>query len=143
MLTSLVSPVSIFPASLIPNRLVGARHSFVPVSNGCLFSSSQQCHFNPVRLRKPRSRSLVVTRAGPPSATTLLFAFLFPLSLLLATIFASIRISDKLDQDFLEEIATSDAFMNAEENEEEIQVPPVPDPAEAVPRTRNRPRREA
>lgn len=51
-----------------------------------------------------RKRKLVVARAGPPSTTTLIFAFVFPLSLLLVTIFTSIRIADKLDQQYLEEV---------------------------------------
>lgn len=51
-----------------------------------------------------RKRKLVVVGAGPPSTTSLLFAFVFPLSLLLVTIFTSIRIADKLDQQYLEEV---------------------------------------
>uniref|UniRef100_A0A7N0ZV92 Uncharacterized protein n=1 Tax=Kalanchoe fedtschenkoi TaxID=63787 RepID=A0A7N0ZV92_KALFE len=51
-----------------------------------------------------RRRVCVVTRAGPPSASTYLFAFLFPLSMLLATILTSIKIDQKLDQDFFEEV---------------------------------------
>lgn len=51
-----------------------------------------------------RKRKLVVARAGPPSTTSLIFAFVFPLSLLLVTIFTSIRIADKLDQQYLEEV---------------------------------------
>ncbi|KAF9688742.1 hypothetical protein SADUNF_Sadunf01G0019700 [Salix dunnii] len=50
-----------------------------------------------------RRRGLtVVTRAGL-SANSYVLAFLLPLSLLAATIFTSIRIADKLDQDYLEE----------------------------------------
>lgn len=52
-----------------------------------------------------RSRgSLVVTRGGPPGTSTYIFAFVFPLSLLAVTIFTAIRISDKLDKDFYEEV---------------------------------------
>lgn len=47
----------------------------------------------------------VVTRAAP-TATTYIFAFVFPLSLLAITIFTSVRIADKLDQKFLEEVRT-------------------------------------
>ncbi|KAI4333036.1 hypothetical protein L6164_017892 [Bauhinia variegata] len=52
--------------------------------------------------RKVRGLS-VVTRAGP-STSSYVFAFALPLSLLAGTIFTSIRIADKLDADFLEEV---------------------------------------
>ncbi|CAN1316524.1 hypothetical protein LINPERPRIM_LOCUS30097 [Linum perenne] len=45
----------------------------------------------------------VVRRAGP-STSSYVFAFALPLSLLIFTIFTSIRISDKLDEDYLEEV---------------------------------------
>ncbi|KAL2491701.1 Uncharacterized protein Adt_27329 [Abeliophyllum distichum] len=49
-------------------------------------------------------RILVVTRAGP-SSTIYIFAFVLPLSLLAVTVFTSMRIADKLDQKFLEEVS--------------------------------------
>ncbi|KAL8125811.1 hypothetical protein AgCh_013193 [Apium graveolens] len=51
---------------------------------------------------KSRRGSWVVTRAVP-GPNTYIFAFVFPLSLLVATIFTTLRISDKLDEDFLQE----------------------------------------
>lgn len=54
--------------------------------------------------RKTRGRGLtVVTRAGP-GTSSYIFAFVLPLSLLAITVFTSIRIADKLDEDFLEEV---------------------------------------
>lgn len=59
-----------------------------------------------------RSRgSLVVTRGGPPGTSTYIFAFVFPLSLLAVTIFTAIRISDKLDKDFYEEVKPPISFL--------------------------------
>lgn len=52
--------------------------------------------------RKARGLT-VVTRAGP-STTQYVFAFVLPLSLLALTVFASVKVSDKLDRDFLEEV---------------------------------------
>ncbi|KAF9596885.1 hypothetical protein IFM89_013933 [Coptis chinensis] len=97
---------------------------------------------------------VVVTRAGPPSNTSLIFAFVFPLTLLLATIFTSIRIADKLDEDYLEELAINQAIMEGEEEEDgdssttlTDEKPAVPTWAQGkpknVPRIRNRPKREA
>lgn len=54
---------------------------------------------------KSRRGSWVVTRAVP-GPNTYIFAFVFPLSLLVATIFTTLRISDKLDEDFLQEVYT-------------------------------------
>ncbi|CAM8910487.1 unnamed protein product [Rhodiola kirilowii] len=60
----------------------------------------------------------VVTRAGPPTANTYIFAFLFPFSMLVATILTSIKIDQKLDQDFLEELAINEARMEVVGEEE-------------------------
>lgn len=54
---------------------------------------------------KSRRRASVVTGAVP-GPNTYIFAFVFPLSLLVATIFTTMRISDKLDEDFLQEVHT-------------------------------------
>lgn len=75
-----------------------------------------------------------------PGPNTYLFAFLFPISLLAATIFTSIRIADKLDDDFLQELAVNLAILEGSEDDEDD------DPSineSARPRTRNRPKREA
>ncbi|KAK6933906.1 hypothetical protein RJ641_036800 [Dillenia turbinata] len=65
--------------------------------------------------RKTRGLS-VITRAGP-SMSSYLFAFLLPLSLLAATVFTSIKIADKLDQQYLEELAINEAIRDAEEED--------------------------
>lgn len=45
----------------------------------------------------------VVTRAGP-STSSYLLAFAIPATLIAATVFTSIKIADKLDEDFLEDV---------------------------------------
>ncbi|XP_039010025.1 uncharacterized protein LOC120138677 [Hibiscus syriacus] len=85
----------------------------------------------------------VVTRAGA-NANSYVFAAVLPLSLLAVTIFTSIKIADKLDKDFLEDLVVNQAVREAEEDDEgdnsisldEIVQEPV------LPRTRNRPKRE-
>lgn len=59
----------------------------------------------PLQLER-RNRILVpVPRAGgPPSTGSLLFAFFLPLSLLVGTILATLRVGKQLDQKFLEEV---------------------------------------
>ncbi|XP_030966405.1 uncharacterized protein LOC115987090 [Quercus lobata] len=80
---------------------------------------------NPLAIRFPgdltrrRPRGLtVVTRAGP-STNSILFAIAIPLSLLTITFFASIKIADKLDRDYFEELAINQAIREAEEYEDE------------------------
>ncbi|KAD3337778.1 hypothetical protein E3N88_33299 [Mikania micrantha] len=93
-----------------------------------------------------RSRgSLVATRAGAPGATTYMFAFLFPISLLAVTIFTSIRISDKLDRDFYQELEVNQSILEAEDEDEEVEedVTPILEEPTSQQRTRNRPKREA
>ena len=48
----------------------------------------------------------MVTRAGP-STSSYVFAFVFPLSLLAVTIFTSLRVDDKLEREFREEVRGS------------------------------------
>lgn len=60
-------------------------------------------YYEKLQLRRNRG-SLVVRRGGAPGASTYIFAFLFPLSLLAVTIFTSIQISDKLDRDYYQEV---------------------------------------
>ncbi|KAI6675946.1 hypothetical protein NL676_036742 [Syzygium grande] len=98
--------------------------------------------------RHPRRRRLgfgggrgvrLVARAGP-SASSYVFAFVFPLSLLVVTVFASIKIADKLDRDFLEELAINQAIKDADEGDDaEVSLEEKP----VLSRTRNRPKREA
>ncbi|GER43592.1 high chlorophyll fluorescence 153 [Striga asiatica] len=91
------------------------------------------------RKASPRGIS-VVTRAGP-SASSYIFAFVFPLSLLAVTIITSARIADKLDQKFFEELAINQAILEGEEeNEDEISVPLEKEAKQT--RSRNRPKRE-
>ncbi|KAL8144465.1 hypothetical protein V2J09_017497 [Rumex salicifolius] len=93
-------------------------------------------------LRRSRRADSVVTRAGPTS-NTLIFAFVFPLSLLAVTIFAAIRIGDRLDKKFLEELAMNQALREMDEEEEDETVLVVPKEEEpALPRARNRPKRQ-
>ncbi|KAL1822593.1 hypothetical protein ACET3Z_009371 [Daucus carota] len=88
-----------------------------------------------------RRGSSVVTRAVP-GPNTYIFAFVFPLSLLVATVFTTIRISDKLDEDFLRELAVNKAILEASEDDDEVDGTSIMKEPER-PRTRNRPKREA
>ncbi|XP_058107190.1 uncharacterized protein LOC131250851 [Magnolia sinica] len=90
-----------------------------------------------------RKKRLVVVRAGPPSNTSLIFAFVFPLSLLIVTIFTSIRIADKLDRDYLEELAINKEIMEEDGEDGDMIIPVEEEQAPALPRSRNRPKREA
>ncbi|KAK6928824.1 hypothetical protein RJ641_005029 [Dillenia turbinata] len=109
-------------------------------------------------LGRRRTRGLsVITRAGP-STSSYLFAFLLPLSLLAATVFTSIKIADKLDQQYLEELAINEAIREAEEEdggedtssdeetEPENELEPEPELKlelePALPQTRNQPKHE-
>ncbi|KAK4786678.1 hypothetical protein SAY86_010511 [Trapa natans] len=110
-----------------------------------------QASFTPPHMRIPpavffsrdqfirRKRGLAVVAGAGPSSSGYLFAFVFPLSLLAVTVFASIRIADKLDQDFLEELTINQAARKGDEGED----PDTPLEEERVAaRTRNRPKRE-
>ncbi|KAK9058068.1 hypothetical protein SSX86_022908 [Deinandra increscens subsp. villosa] len=89
-----------------------------------------------------RSRgSVVVPRGGAPGASTYVFAFVFPLSLLAVTIFTAIIISDKLDRDFYEEQEVNQSMLEAENEDEDV--PPTFEEPSTQQRTRNRPKREA
>ncbi|KAF5198533.1 high chlorophyll fluorescence [Thalictrum thalictroides] len=92
----------------------------------------------------------VVTRAGL-SSTNLIFAFVMPITLVLVTVFTSIKIADKLDEDFMEELAKNEAIMQGEGMDEgtstladeKSAAPTWEQEKSAVPRIRNRPKREA
>lgn len=102
-----------------------------------------------------RRGQVLIPKAGPPNTTTLILAFVFPLSLFAGTVFASIRIADKLDEQFLEDLAVNRAIMEENEEDEEERVEDgdgityrEEEVAAAaatadVPRVRNRPRKEA
>ncbi|XP_031373450.1 uncharacterized protein LOC116188309 isoform X2 [Punica granatum] len=83
--------------------LLPARASFTPRRMHML----PAVRFSGDPFRQKRTRGLTLVAGAGPSSSSYAFAFVFPLSLLAATIFASIRISDKLDRDFLEEITNS------------------------------------
>ncbi|KAG1371165.1 hypothetical protein COCNU_16G002590 [Cocos nucifera] len=110
-----------------------------------------------------RERKLVV-RTGPPTTNSLILAFVLPFSLIAGTIFTSIRIADRLDEKYLEELAMNQAIVEEneaaaedDENETEIAEKAITAAAgvdgdgkillqkeeevAAVPRARNRPRR--
>uniref|UniRef100_A0A7C9DQI3 Uncharacterized protein n=1 Tax=Opuntia streptacantha TaxID=393608 RepID=A0A7C9DQI3_OPUST len=102
-------------------------------------------------LHRRRMRGLsMVTRAGP-STSQFIFAFAFPLTLLAITVVTAWRIGDKLDEKFLEELAMNEALREAEEYNDdddddddkkvgEVGIQRKEEPA--LPRTRNRPKRE-
>ncbi|KAJ4775783.1 FACT complex subunit POB3 [Rhynchospora pubera] len=88
-------------------------------------ASNSGFFFSPVRVTIPSSRPLQLERrhrklvpvpraGGPPSTNTLLFAFFMPLSLVLGTVLASLRISKQLDDQYFDEFEKNLAIM--EEN---------------------------
>ncbi|XP_050231793.1 uncharacterized protein LOC126680673 [Mercurialis annua] len=95
---------------------------------------------------KPRRSLSVITRAAP-STTTYVVAFLIPLSMLIGTIITSLRISDKLDRDYLEELAINQAIRDADEEGDDDDGISLEDEvnqrALQGTKTRNRPKREA
>ncbi|KAL0923109.1 hypothetical protein M5K25_007154 [Dendrobium thyrsiflorum] len=159
-LASLVT-VSTLPSS--PPRLLLPRR---PAGTFCLSTSTFLSSFQTLRApseitrhlhrRHPLPGELAVVRAGPPSASTLILVFVLPLSLLIGTILVSIRIGNKLDEKFLEELAANQAMV--EENEdagaeegqeglearegEEDRVMVKEEIGAAAVRVRNRPKRE-
>ncbi|XP_015971728.1 uncharacterized protein LOC107495148 [Arachis duranensis] len=107
--------------------------------------------------RKHRPSTVAPARAGP-SSSSIAFAIGLPLSLLAVTVLTSLRIANKLDQQFFEEMAMNEAIMQADEDDDddyededyydddddddddaETSVQQEP----ALPRSRNRPIREA
>ncbi|KAF3437383.1 hypothetical protein FNV43_RR20136 [Rhamnella rubrinervis] len=91
--------------------------------------------------RKTRPRGLTVVTRASPSTSTYIFAFLLPFSLILITVFTSIRIADKLDEDFLEEFSINQAIRESNgEEEDDVDLSIQEEPAR--PRTRDRPKRE-
>ncbi|CAL1411743.1 unnamed protein product [Linum trigynum] len=111
--------------------------------------------------RKKTERGWTVVRRAGPSTSSYIFALALPLSLLVFTVFTSIRIADKLDSDYLEELELNQAIMEAQgieyeaDNEdedvdgadiapgqEELQLPVPAFGGSSRTRTRNRPKRE-
>ncbi|KAK9682480.1 hypothetical protein RND81_10G076800 [Saponaria officinalis] len=87
-------------------------------------------------------RSSTTTRAGPTS-NQLIFAFVFPFSLLVVTAFTAFQIGNRLDQKFLDELAMSEKLREEEEDGDELgQAPASRKEEPALPKSRNRPKRE-
>lgn len=149
--------------SLAPYRLASSLPHGIQLQPFGRFPS-----WGPLRWRRRRRRrgEAVVTNAGPPSSTSLLIAFVLPLSLIAGTVFASIRVADALDEKYLEELAMSKAVTEENEEddegdgavgeivtdgegnivlgeEEEEVAAAAAAAANAVPRVRNRPRRRS
>ncbi|XP_061970702.1 uncharacterized protein LOC133693496 [Populus nigra] len=142
----------------------------IPIPFSPLSTTPSRAFFKPLHLptspairisddpwRRKRRGLTVVTRAGL-SANSYVLAFLLPLSLLAATIFTSIRIADKLDQDYLEELEIIQAIKEADEEDDDsddgedyedtddnivdISLEEELQPVLQRTRTRNRPKRE-
>ncbi|ONI20646.1 hypothetical protein PRUPE_2G027100 [Prunus persica] len=96
LLISNTASLTLSPPAPSSRALLNPPH--VPISPATRFSSRQ-------------ARGLtVVTRAGP-TTNQYVFAFVMPLSLIAVTVFTSMRIADKLDEEFLEEIASVFIFI--------------------------------
>nr|GLL24918.1 uncharacterized protein LOC109148092 [Ipomoea trifida]GMC82312.1 V-set and immunoglobulin domain-containing protein [Ipomoea batatas] len=93
--------------------------------------------FGPRRGRKSRGIS-VVTRAG---SSSYIFAFVFPITMLAITVVASIRVADKLDQQYLEELAIEQSILETEEDDDGNAATSPKEEIE-IPSKRNRPKRE-
>lgn len=112
--TSLTLSISLSP----PNNHHNHRHHILrPTTSSAFkpqrFSVSPSVSF-PLQSRdRDRDRSLsLVTRAGP-STNSYILAFVLPFSLVVITVLTSIRISDKLDQDYLEEVIFQLGFVRS------------------------------
>ncbi|CAI0560306.1 unnamed protein product [Linum tenue] len=90
--------------------------------------------------RKKTERGWTVVRRAGPSTSSYIFALALPLSLLVFTVFTSIRIADKLDSDYLEEEDVDGADIAT--GQEELQLPVPAFGGSSRTRTRNRPKRE-
>ncbi|ESW21011.1 hypothetical protein PHAVU_005G033400 [Phaseolus vulgaris] len=128
-----------------------------PISQPSAFASFRaKPFFNspPLRIhaaaRKRRS-TVAAARAGP-STKSILFAIALPSSLLAVTIFAALRMGDKLDREWREEIAKNEAAKELEgyddsddgSEDDSIETYVQEEPAlQEEPTLRNRPKREA
>ncbi|KDO83243.1 hypothetical protein CISIN_1g032144mg [Citrus sinensis] len=132
-----------------PARALGT--AAVPKGKGSSFGTSHVQFFNRDSSSSRGSNLKVVTRAGA-SSSSYVFAFVLPLSLLALTVFASLKLDDKLERQYLEELIINEAMKDQEEQqydededeeEEDDQVLLEEKFLEpALPRTRNRPKRE-
>ncbi|XP_040992953.1 uncharacterized protein LOC121239719 isoform X1 [Juglans microcarpa x Juglans regia] len=155
-------------ASLLISSSTSLTHSLSSTPSRAFFKPPKVPYLPAIRFHSYPTRrrtrgSTAVTRAGL-STSSYVFAFALPLSLLAITIFASIRVADKLDRDFLQEVreallnwlALNQAIREAneeenddddddddddyEEEEDDIKIFLEKEPA--LQRTRNRPKRE-
>ncbi|KAF5445935.1 hypothetical protein F2P56_031606 [Juglans regia] len=146
-------------ASLLISSSTSLTHSLPSTPSRAFFKPPKVSYLPAIRFHsyptRRRTRGLTaITRAGL-STSSYVFAFALPLSLLAITIFASIRVADKLDRDFLRELALNQAIREAneeenddddddddddEEEEDDIKIFLEKEPA--LQRTRNRPKRE-
>lgn len=124
-----------------------------PKGKGASFGTSHVQFFNRDSSSSRGSNLKVVTRAGA-SSSSYVFASVLPLSLLALTVFASLKLDDKLERQYLEELIINEAmkdqeeqqydeYEEEEEEDDDDQVlleEKLPEPA--LPRTRNRPKRE-
>ncbi|KAK9192220.1 hypothetical protein WN943_020836 [Citrus x changshan-huyou] len=137
-----------------PARALGTAAAAAPKGKGASFGTSHVQFFNRDSSSSRGSNLKVVTRAGA-SSSSYVFAFVLPLSLLALTVFASLKLDDKLERQYLEELIINEAMKDQEEqqydeDEEEEEEEEDDDqvlleeklPEPALPRTRNRPKRE-
>ncbi|TKY49647.1 hypothetical protein E2542_SST27086 [Spatholobus suberectus] len=131
-----------------------------PISHPSAFASLRTPpFFNSPPLRVPaggrkRRGSAVAARAGP-SLNSVLFAIALPSSLLAVTVLAALRMGDKLDREWLEEVARNEASMELDEYDddddhnnddgsgEEDSMETFVQEEPALSHARNRPKREA
>ncbi|RDY07415.1 hypothetical protein CR513_08477, partial [Mucuna pruriens] len=140
-----------------------------PISHSSAFASLRvPPFFNSPTLRIPgsgrtRRGSAVAARAGP-STSSILFAIALPSSLLGVTILAALRIGNKLDREWLEEMAKNEALKEDDEYDDDddndnddddndnkkddimkthVREEPADQEEPALPHARNRPKREA
>ncbi|THU68945.1 hypothetical protein C4D60_Mb08t09180 [Musa balbisiana] len=140
-----------------PHAAAHATNFFPVLSSPPALSSAFRGHHHFRGNGTMRRRRRLVVRAGPPSTNSLILAFVLPLSLLFGTIFTAARVADRLDEKYLEELAMNKAIMEEKEAEEDDSdkdgkvaaeedgsiLPDEEEGVAAVPRVRNRPKREA
>ncbi|KAG6579120.1 hypothetical protein SDJN03_23568, partial [Cucurbita argyrosperma subsp. sororia] len=128
----LISTRAFFPHSTLP--VSPARAFFRPskLSPAVRFSG------DPSAVKALR---LVTTRAGA-STSSYIFAFSIPFSLILVTALTALKIGDNLDKKFLE-LALNQAIMEEDEENKDDGSGISFEEKPALPRTRNRPKREA
>ncbi|KAG7016644.1 hypothetical protein SDJN02_21754 [Cucurbita argyrosperma subsp. argyrosperma] len=130
----LISTRAFFPHSTLP--VSPARAFFRPskLSPAVRFSG------DPSAVKALR---LVTTRAGA-STSSYIFAFSIPFSLILVTALTALKIGDNLDKKFLEEqLALNQAIMEEDEENKDDGSGISFEEKPGLPRTRNRPKREA